>query len=196
VETGDGESIDDKEDFEDRAIQSFRAIVQEKRELSGQKRVMTFLYTASTFLVMVVLVIGITLINNYEKMEKLELALQDISQSLEVKTAEAFVQSEVGIQPLEESVQEKELSLEETVVQEKGETLEEEKQPEESLEEASPVSGQTAEIPEIYIVQKGDTLLGISRKFYGSDDLIKEICRLNNIYNRDRIMAGEKLLLP
>ena len=32
IETGDGESIDEKEHFEDRAIKSFRTIVQEKRE--------------------------------------------------------------------------------------------------------------------------------------------------------------------
>ena len=88
IDTGDGESIDDKEHFEDRAIKSFRAIVQEKKDLSGQKRVMTFLYTASTFLVMVVLVIGITLINNYEKMEGLEMALSDISRTLESQEGE------------------------------------------------------------------------------------------------------------
>ena len=88
IDTGDGESIDDKEHFEDRAIKSFRTIVQEKKDLSGQKRVMTFLYTASTFLVMVVLVIGITLINNYEKMEGLEMALSDISRTLESQEGE------------------------------------------------------------------------------------------------------------
>ena len=47
IDTGDGESIDDREQFEDRAIKSFRAIVQEKKDLSGQKRVMTcLLYTS------------------------------------------------------------------------------------------------------------------------------------------------------
>ena len=53
VETGDGESIEVKEEFEDRAARNFRTLVREKKDLSGQKRVMTFLYTASTFLVMV-----------------------------------------------------------------------------------------------------------------------------------------------
>lgn len=96
IDTGDGESIDDREQFEDRAIKSFRAIVQEKKDLSGQKRVMTFLYTASTFLVMVVLVIGITLINNYEKMEGLEMALSDISRALENQEAAAGAGMENG----------------------------------------------------------------------------------------------------
>lgn len=88
IETGDGESIDEKEHFEDRAIKSFRTIVQEKKEQSGQKRVMTFLYMASTFLVMVVLVIGITLINNYEKMTGLETALRELTDSLEQQDTE------------------------------------------------------------------------------------------------------------
>ena len=83
VDTGSGESIETKEQFEDRAARSFRTLVQEKKDLSGQRRVMTFLYTASTFLVMVVLVIGITLINNYEKMEGLEMTLSEISRSLD-----------------------------------------------------------------------------------------------------------------
>ena len=57
---------------------------------------MTFLYTASTFLVMVVLVIGITLINNYEKMEGLEMALSDISRALENQEAAAGAGMENG----------------------------------------------------------------------------------------------------
>ena len=51
-------------------------------------------------------------------------------------------------------------------------------------------------IPEIYTVQKGDTLLGISRRIYGRDDQIDAICSLNGIDDSDRILAGQKLLLP
>ena len=51
-------------------------------------------------------------------------------------------------------------------------------------------------IPETYTVQKGDTLLGISRRIYGRDDQIDAICSLNGIDDSDRILAGQKLLLP
>ena len=245
IDTGDGESIDEKEQFEDRAIKSFRAIVQEKKDISGQKRVMTFLYTASTFLVMVVLVIGITLINNYEKMEGLEMALSDISRTLESQEAkEALAETEnvdagptaaeptvaepavteptaaeptaaepaaAEEQPAEEAEQEAaekpeqeaagETEREATGESEQGsgeESGQEEPkaaEQEEPHQEAQEAAAEDA-IPEIYTVQKGDTLLGISRRIYGRDDQIDAICSLNGIDDSDRILAGQKLLLP
>lgn len=240
IDTGDGESIDEKEQFEDRAIKSFRAIVQEKKDISGQKRVMTFLYTASTFLVMVVLVIGITLINNYEKMEGLEMALSDISRTLESQEAEEALAETENVdagptaaeptaaeptatepaaaeptaaeeQPAEEAEQE---AAEKPEQEAAGETEREaageseqgsgeesgQEEPKAAEQEEPPQEAQEAAaedaIPEIYTVQKGDTLLGISRRIYGRDDQIDAICSLNGIDDSDRILAGQKLLLP
>ena len=233
IDTGDGESIDEKEQFEDRAIKSFRAIVQEKKELSGQKRVMTFLYTASTFLVMVVLVIGITLINNYEKMEGLEMALSDISRTLEsqdtpavavsetVDSAEAAAQQNgeasgaaaeagapeeagtggaqsgeeqsgeaAGAQAVPEETEDE--AAAEGTEEDAADQASEEAVQEEAAQEASAESV----VPETYVVQAGDTLLGISRKIYGRDDQIDAICSLNGIDDSDHILVGQKLLLP
>ena len=240
IDTGDGESIDEKEQFEDRAIKSFRAIVQEKKDISGQKRVMTFLYTASTFLVMVVLVIGITLINNYEKMEGLEMALSDISRTLESQEAEEALAETENVdagptaaeptaaepaateptaaepaaaeeQPAEAAEQEAaEKPEQEAAGETERETAGESEQgsgeesgqeepkaaeQEEPQQEAQEAAAEDA-IPEIYTVQKGDTLLGISRRIYGRDDQIDAICSLNGIDDSDRILAGQKLLLP
>lgn len=224
VETGDGESIEKKEEFEDRAARSFRTLVQEKKDLSGQKRVMTFLYTASTFLVMVVLVIGITLINNYEKMEGLEMTLTEISQSLESQEGQAVSglanQEEEPNQQLVAAMEEENAKAqEEETVDQEG--LSEEPQVEEPVEEpestaeesgseseAEPASEPESEqaetalsqnvvsIPESYTVQKGDTLLKISRKIYGQDNKIDEICSLNGIKDINHILVGQKLLLP
>jgi len=208
VETGDGESIDTREEYDDRAARSFRTIVQEKKELSNQKRVMTFLYTASTFLVMVVLVIGITLINNYEKMEGLEMTLSQISQSLEkqeneaVETAAAQGESQLLADAVEaENSKAQEETGEEAVTEEQPEAPAEEAPAEESpaeepKESEEIISQNVTAIPESYIVQKGDTLLGISRKIYGRDDKINEICELNGIDDSDHILIGQKLLLP
>lgn len=205
VETGDGESIDAKEEYEDRAMKSFRAIVREKKEASGQKRVMTFLYMASTFLVMVVLVIGITLINNYEKMEGLEMTLSQISQSLENQSLEK-PETQVESQLLADAVEaenSKAQEGEETAAREADaeeavppEAAGEETEKETSQKTEEVVSQSVSLVPESYIVQKGDTLIGISRKIYGGDDAISEICRLNGIDDSDRILAGQKLLLP
>lgn len=231
IDTGDGESIDEKEQFEDRAIKSFRAIVQEKKELSGQKRVMTFLYTASTFLVMVVLVIGITLINNYEKMEGLEMALSDISRTLESQdapaTAEAVDSAETAAQQNGEASgaaaeaaapEEDETGGVQSGEGQSGEAAGAQAAPEETEDEAAAegteedAADQASEeavqeeaaqeasaesvVPETYVVQAGDTLLGISRKIYGRDDQIDAICSLNGIDDSDHILVGQKLLLP
>ena len=231
IETGDGESIDEKEHFEDRAIKSFRTIVQEKREASGQKRVMTFLYMASTFLVMVVLVIGITLINNYEKMTGLETALRELTDSLEQqdtelkaayadlgqaedadaaegaeKTMSAEVSGETGENGTAEgetTTQESRENQETAEVDESTASADTQSQSESSGDpstqesaSAPAASNEAISIPESYTVRKGDTLLKISRQVYGRDDEIDAICSLNGIEDSDRILEGQKLLLP
>ena len=231
VETGDGESIEVKEEFEDRAARNFRTLVREKKDLSGQKRVMTFLYTASTFLVMVVLVIGITLINNYEKMEGLEMTLTEISQSLENQEGqvEPDTENQEGDQNQQlvaamekENIEAQEEIIEEPEEPERPEESEEPEEPEEPVEtekqeemvsqeeqveepkeqEMEPESAEVAisqnvvSVPESYTVQKGDTLLKISRKIYGKDNKIDEICSLNGIKDINHILVGQKLLLP
>ena len=47
-----------------------------------------------------------------------------------------------------------------------------------------------------YIVEQGDKLTDISRKVYGTEDMVSQICQKNNIENGDHICAGDKLLLP
>lgn len=229
IETGDGESIDEKEHFEDRAIKSFRTIVQEKREASGQKRVMTFLYMASTFLVMVVLVIGITLINNYEKMTGLETALRELTDSLEqqdteLKAAYADLgQAEDGTAQDGTAAEENRVGTTVEDAESDGKTSAPEQADSADLAEATEEADNAADsqeqgntqaesaddtaaapatseavtsTPESYTVRKGDTLLKISRRIYGRDDEIDAICSLNGIEDSDRILEGQKLLLP
>lgn len=48
----------------------------------------------------------------------------------------------------------------------------------------------------MYIIQKGDTLMDISRRYYGNVDMVDDICVLNGIENGDAIFYGQKILLP
>ena len=59
--------------------------------------------------------------------------------------------------------------------------------------EATPVP---TPAPVSYMIQKGDTLIGICTTKYGSDARVAEICALNNISNPDDIKIGQKILLP
>ena len=52
------------------------------------------------------------------------------------------------------------------------------------------------QVQESYQVQKGDSLIAISRRFYGTDEKVIEICRLNNIKDPNQIQPGQNILLP
>ena len=48
----------------------------------------------------------------------------------------------------------------------------------------------------IYTVNAGETLYGICWSHYSSLSHLEEICRINHLTNVDRILAGQKLILP
>lgn len=70
--------------------------------------------------------------------------------------------------------------------------------PEPAAEPEPPAQQATAPAEELvcYVVQRGDTLIGICVRQYGSDARVAEICALNNISNPDDIKVGEKIFLP
>ena len=87
--------------IKDQAAAKFRNVMQEKREQNGQRKMLAFLYTASTFLVMVILVIGITMINNYDRMVNMEDAIYQLSENLEEDTSLEAAAEEENRQALE-----------------------------------------------------------------------------------------------
>ena len=59
-----------------------------------------------------------------------------------------------------------------------------------------PAPTQAPKTYESYTVKKGDTLLEISIREYGTKRRVSEICELNKIKNPDNIKVGQKILLP
>lgn len=57
---------------------SYRNILKEKKEESSQKRIVGALYGACTFLAFVILMIGVAMMNNYDKIESLEKLVSDL----------------------------------------------------------------------------------------------------------------------
>ena len=47
-----------------------------------------------------------------------------------------------------------------------------------------------------YVVQKGDTLIDICIRQYGTDEMVQAVCKLNGISDSDDIKVGQKILLP
>ena len=65
-----------------------------------------------------------------------------------------------------------------------------------SASDSSPQVQEALARPESYRVQKGDSLIAISRRFYGTDEKVIEICRLNNIKDPNQIQPGQNIILP
>ncbi len=131
------------------------------------------LYMTTFIMAIVICIIAITAINQYDKMIGFN---NDVLQA-------GNIQLDTMSKPEEKTT---------FYIEEVHET--------ESMEEISSSMEAASEIMDEsyqeYIVEKGDSLVLISRKFYGNDDSVKDICRLNEIENPDSISPGQKILLP
>lgn len=191
------------ESVEDRAAKSFRNLIRTKGELEDQKQSIHFMRIASSFLILVMLVMGITMMNNYDKIQSVQKSLEALTESAqseqEAKRVSVDRTPSVGLKKeLEEhAVEKKEINKEDAAAK-SGEKITEEK----TKQEASAwKEGAAEELEEgsqgdIYVVRKGDTLLSISRKVYGTDENIASICKINGLKENDFIYVGQKLLLP
>ena len=177
----------------------------EKKEQNSQKKMLTFLYTASTFLVLVILVIGVTMMNNYDRMTNMETAIHQISQTLDQESTEqnqeALANQEAAGIAAEELGDARNNEDAAEAAGDDGEGTAEETAGEDTEEDLTEdpentSSGENATEPQSYEVRKGDTLLDVCRNWYGDETKVGEICALNGLDDGDHIYAGQILLLP
>lgn len=191
------------ESVEDRAAKSFRNLIRTKGELEDQKQSIHFMRIASSFLILVMLVMGITMMNNYDKIQSVQKSLEALTESAqseqEAKRVSVDRTPSVGLKKeLEEhAVEKKEINKEDAAAK-SGEKITEEKTKQEASDwkEGAAEELEEGSQGDIYVVRKGDTLLSISRKVYGTDENIASICKINGLKENDFIYVGQKLLLP
>ena len=66
------------EDGQDKVMKSIRNIIKEKEEMHEQKKSARFMYGVSALMVVVILVISINLMNNYQKMKKFDKSISSL----------------------------------------------------------------------------------------------------------------------
>jgi len=244
-----GKTVESQEVISDRAIQSFRRILEEKKEMPPPPKMTAFMYSASIFLVMTVLVIGITMINSHDKMKNMEDTLNHISKNLnleEVISQGVIENTEGSIETGIDETQKNDGIEVETVMgqvstldEQSGENaVETAAAPETEAPQATNYFSETSgsntlnsnnagaagekveegitqadvvqedvqsktesqtyptSINEAYTIQAGDTLLEISKNFYGTSSRTADICTANNITDMDKIYPGQIILLP
>lgn len=179
--------------IEDTVTKNFRSMIQQKMDQKEPKHRSKFVYGLSTFLVLVVLVIGITMINNFDKIKRVQSSIDELSQSVKLNNKE---EKEEVVEAFGEQVQE----VQEEVGQTEPEKLPEETSETPSVDIETPDGTDETETPEdefeYYTVVKGDTLASISKKTYGDISHVDAICRMNGLENGNLIFIGQKLLLP
>jgi len=175
-----------------------------------QRRALNMVASLCAVLFIVSFVMGVALIRNQDSISQLEHEISVLTigyrDLLAIMEAPAFAgQEQPSVQqndipvdlprveptdPPEESAQEAATQAETTPEPTPPEA--DAYQPDENIDTA-PVF---AVIPETYTIQYGDSLIAISRRFFGGDDMVEEIMALNGIYNPDHIVAGRTIALP
>lgn len=153
----------------DRAAKSFRNLVQTKMVMQEAPRLRKLTGSAGVILAFVLLIAGITVFNNYDRMKAVQMTIEAMSDTVKA-----------------EDVSEKKEEAASDV------SKKSKKSPEKKESEKEEAAGKT----EIYIVQAGDTLAGISKKVYGDYEHIDAIGKANDLENGNLIYVGQKLVLP
>lgn len=170
-------------------------IVQMPSAASGKNRPAKrteYMKVAVAAVFLVLCVVGITTLNDYEKMEDLQVAARQVIANLtEQKLPDAPVSDVSG--QLVESIEVPPIESQ-PVEQQPVESQSMETQP----ADEQPVETQTATegIPVAYVIAKGDTLISICKQKYGSLERFEEICQLNGITDANSIQIGQTILLP
>ena len=203
--------------IEDRVTKNFRSLIREKNEKAEQKNHSRLVYGMSTFLVLVIVVIGVTMLNNYDKMQGVQDSLSALNGE-ESKENEGDIAEVFGENVTSEN-QEDEPDKSDGV--QSADKLDDGTQTDEALgvqpegEQATQTDGEQAtqadgeqttqpdgtetpviKEPKTYVVKKGDTLESISREQYGDVAHVNAICKINGLDDGNLIFIGQKLLLP
>ena len=175
--------ITPSEVIEDTAIKNFRSVIRDKMEKKEKKENSRFVYAVSVGLVLIMLVVGVTKVNDFERMSSLKEVMGSIIGESDTEKENEGEEDIPVIGEVEAVVDPIVDPVEDPVV----DPIEPEKP---DVEPEGPYKDG------VYVVEKGDTLAIISRKVYGDLDHIDAICRMNGLKNGNLILVGQKLLLP
>lgn len=195
-------------------LSSYRTLLQKKnvhkniqnktrklpRNVIHKKQDSGFYYVASTCLTVAILAVGITVINNYDKMVLLESVIKQMSgESQEVvsqiETSEEEVSTQQKVMEQEESTEKKEEVHTGTKEPEKAgqaELIQKEEKKEQTKEQTI----QKQKVETYYIVKEGDTMISISKKMFQSPKYVNTILKLNGMEEETPIYPGQKIAIP
>lgn len=195
-----------EEEKEERVKGNFRNLLKEAAREEKPSKGAFVSYAANAVLVVMILFVGMYMVSSHERINQLDTSMTEMSKEISDKKVEKGTMPAVPIMeisgdvyPLPEETGEisvetgEALPLEGVTTQAVTENVTE--APREEVTASNPVSV-TAKTHETYEVKRGETLITISKKFYGNTEMIDSIMALNGIENRDYIYEGQIIKLP
>ena len=182
------------EDGQDKVMKSIRNIIREKEELREQKKSTRFMYAVSGFMVVVILVICINLMNNYQKMKKCDKSISSLmvqmsgNDSDDGENVVPVNKLEGGVYPTEAQTETQEATISATATESVKVTTA-------PATEAQTAAASVSE-PKIYTVKAGDTIMGICKRYYGDTSKCSEVIAFNNIKDENLLYVGQQIKLP
>lgn len=213
------------ETVEDRAAQDFRNLVRKRGKYRKQKKAGGLMYAASACLVLVIIIMGVSMVNSFDRMKSVQSTLETLADRNDTMETQETSGSVTAITSEEQTGKGQEEGTAETDQTEKDagqadqdqtaqngensgntgqgtesetgtETGSDETSSADEIQKQNDASEDTNGSDGIYIVEEGDTLAIISRKMYGDVTHVDAICRMNGITDGNLIYVGQKLLLP
>ncbi len=216
----EAEKGEDEKKPEDNTSQAAYMRLREKLKNSGtrgrypyqQRRTVNMLATLSAVLFLICFIMGAGLLQNDERISTMENQLTQLNTAyrdllVQVKdggTQSVFAatepkQAEVitvdGTELLNQSTPQPTVTPSQVPTPTPSSAPEPTPEPQEDME-AVTTSSQQSSAPSIYTVVEGDTLEGISRRFYGNRSMIQKIMDLNGMEDPDMLISGRKIKLP
>lgn len=214
------------EEVRDEALKNYRELVLNRPKKNFQLPAFhSLVYGSGLLVVIAIIVVGISMFNNYEKMKKLETAVSVMEQkndssgtdpALDTETQTKLVIEDLAgqVEPTEKENAENLQVADNTAAQDNTAapdnmaapdntaTPDNTAAPDNTSDQAASASTQPQSEAEIilqqgyYIVQPGDSMISISKKIYQDASHVADLCAANGIENVDNIKVGEKLILP
>lgn len=208
------------EEVRDEALKNYRELVLNRPKKNFQLPAFhSLVYGSGLLVVIAIIVVGISMFNNYEKMKKLETAVSVMEQkndssgtdpALDTETQTKLVIEDLAgqVEPTEKEnaenlqVADNTAAPDNTTAPDNTAAPDNTVAPDNTSDQAASASTQPQSEAEIilqqgyYIVQPGDSMISISKKIYQDASHVADLCAANGIENVDNIKVGEKLILP
>lgn len=208
------------EKVEDQAVKTFRKKSEKKAEVKKQEKKIPLFRAAGACAALAVLAVGVLYLNDYHKLKETEQVISGLEKRPAEQEGTTPVNGYISEEENNTERQEEMAAADSVDEEEPQDTNPAEENPssdesENSADDSESVDDQPDEKTaaeqqenneqadqvsepayQTYTIQAGDTITGISRRYYGNTGKIDEICALNGLKPEDFIYPGQKILLP